>query len=421
MYQTTELFQKAIGLVTPWYIKEVQFTVEEKRLDIYVDFTKGTRFSYTERSESGEEVVGEFPAYDTTQKTWRHLNFFQHECYLHCRVPRIKLANGKTRIITPPFAGLSNGFTLLFEALLLQLCKGMTIAEVGRLTNESAHKLWEMLDRYIQSGRDLSDYTAVKAIGLDETAITRGHNYITLFVDMEKKTVLFVTEGKDSETVKKFIADLEKHQGKAEDITQASSDLSPAFIKGITENLPNARITFDRFHVIKLINEAVDQVRREEAQTQPILKKSRYAILKNEQNLTQTQKEKREEITLSKLNLKTLRAMHMRENFQAVYTAETKEDFTKLLQKWYYWTTHSKLPAMIHVAKTIKKHWDGIVSWYDSGINNAVLEGINSLVQAAKAKARGYRTFKNFANIVYLLKGNLNFSAVNLYYPLNSS
>jgi len=419
MYETTELFQKAIGLVKPWYIKEVRFTVEEKRLDIYVDFIKGTKFSYTETPESG--AAGEFSAYDTTQKTWRHLNFFQHECYLHCRVPRIKLENGTTRIISPPFAGLSNGFTLLFEALLLQLCKGMTIAEVGRLTNESAHKLWEMLDRYIQSGRDLSDYTAVKKIGLDETAITRGHNYITLFVDMEKKAVLFVTEGKDSETVKKFVSDFENHHGEAENITQASSDLSPAFIKGITENLPNACITFDKFHVIKLINKAVDQVRREEAQTQPILKKSRYAVLKNEQNLTPTQKEKREEITLSKLNLKTLRAMHMRENFQAVYTAETKEDFNKLLQKWYYWATHSKLPAMIHVAKTIKKHWDGIVSWYDTRINNGVLEGINSLVQAAKAKARGYRTFKNFANIVYLLKGNLNFSAVNLYYPLNSS
>ena len=421
MFQSTELFQKAIGLATPWYIREVKFTAEEKRLDIYVDFIKGTKFSYIETSESGEASGGEFPAYDTTQKTWRHLNFFQHECYLHCRVPRIKLTNGKTRIINPPFAGLSNGFTLLFEALLLQLCKGMTIAEAGRLINESAHKIWEMLDRYIQGGRDLSDYAAVKKIGLDETAITRGHHYITLFVDMEKKTVLFVTEGKDSETVKRFVADLENHHGKAINIIQASSDLSPAFIKGMTENLPNAQITFDKFHVIKLINEAVDQVRREEAKTQPILKKARYAILKNEQNLTEAQKEKREEITLSKLNLKTIRAMHMRENFQAVYTAETKEGFTGLLRKWYYWATHSKLPAMIHVAKTIKNHWNGIVSWYDTRINNGVLEGINSLVQAAKAKARGYRTVKNFANIVYLLKGNLNFSAVNLYYPLNSS
>src|SRR5438132_8524923 len=107
MYQTTELFQKAIGLVMPWYIKEVKFTGEEKRLDIYVDFTRGTKFTYTETLESGEVRRGAFAAYDTTEKTWRHLNFFQHECYLHCRVPRIKLANGKTRIINPPFAGLS--------------------------------------------------------------------------------------------------------------------------------------------------------------------------------------------------------------------------------------------------------------------------------------------------------------------------
>ena len=104
MFQSTELFQKAIGLATPWYIREVKFTAEEKRLDIYVDFIKGTKFSYIETSESGEASGGEFPAYDTTQKTWRHLNFFQHECYLHCRVPRIKLTNGKTRIINPPFA-----------------------------------------------------------------------------------------------------------------------------------------------------------------------------------------------------------------------------------------------------------------------------------------------------------------------------
>ena len=408
-------------MAEPWYIKEVIFNAGQKKLDIYVDFIKGTKFSYTETPKTGKAISGTYPTYDTTDKIWRHLNFFEHECYLHCRVPRIALGNGKTRVIEPPFAGLSNGFTLLFEALLLQLCKGMTIAEVGRLTKESPHKLWEMLDRYIQAGRDLSEYTAVKKIGLDETAITRGHNYITQFIDLEKKNVLFVTAGKGSETVTAFVTDLEKHKGNAANIIQASSDLSPAFIKGVTQSLPNAKITFDKFHVVKLINEAVDQVRRAEAKTQPILKKSRYAILKNEENLTPTQKEKREEIALSKLNLKTIRAMHLRENFQAVYAAEAKEQFTNLLQKWYYWATHSRLPEMVHVAKTIKRHWEGIISWYDSRINNGILEGINSLVQAAKSKARGYRTIKNFANIIYLLKGDLNFSAVNLYYPLNSS
>lgn len=418
MVETTELFQKAIGLTSPWYVSHVDFNAESKKLDIYVDFEKGAKFTYEEKDGDGTIIIaGKYGAYDTTKKTWRHLNFFEHECYLHCRVPRLNI-NGKIKTYTPPFAGLSQGFTLLFEALLLQLCKGMTIAEVGRLTKESDHKIWEMLDRYIQSGRDLSDYTAVQKVGMDETAIARGHKYITLFVDLEESKVLYVTQGKDSETVKRFAVDLEKHHGRAESITETSSDLSPAFIKGVRENLPNAKMTFDKFHVLKLINEAVDNVRRAEIKTQPILVNARYAILKNEKNLSTVQQDKIQELRLSKLNLKTLRAMHMRENFQTIYQSQTKEQFEILLKKWYFWATHSRLPEIIHVARTIKAHWNGILNWYDSRINNGILEGINSLIQAAKSKARGYRSFKNFANIIYLLKGDLSFSAVNSYYPL---
>lgn len=421
MSSIPDLFQRAIGLLAPWYITKVEFNSSEKRLDIYIDFLRGTKFPYEEKLENGDIIKGVYPVYDTAEKAWRHLNFFEHECYLHCRVPRIAIGKSKTRVIDPPFAGLSNGFTLLFEALLMQLCKGMTISEVGRLTKEEDHKLWEMLDRYIRSGRNLSDYEAVKQIACDETAKARGHDYITLFVNLEKNSVLFVTEGKGSETIKKFVEDFTKHKGKAENITRASIDLSPAFIKGITDNLPNAKITYDRFHVTKIINDAVDQVRREELRTQPILKKARYVILKNEKNLTKKQREKLQELQLSKLNLKTLRAMHLRENFQAIYKAETKQEFEILLKKWYFWATHSKIPKIIDAARTIKRHWDGILSWYDSRINTGILEGINSIVQAAKAKARGYRTSKNFANIIYLLKGNLNFTAVNEYYPYKVS
>ncbi|MDP2670571.1 MAG: ISL3 family transposase [bacterium] len=419
MEQTTELFQKAIGFSKPWYVERVTFSAEGKRLDIYVEFKRGTKFRYEEKDDTGKIMIsGEFGVYDTVQKIWRHLNFFEHECYLHCRVPRLDIGEGKTRIYEPSFAGLSQGFTLLFEALLLQLCKGMTVSEVGRLTKESDHKIWEMLDRYIKGGRDISDFTAVQKVGVDETAIARGHTYITLFVNLVLRTVLFVTEGRSHQTVKKFVKDLEDHQGKTEHITQTSSDLSPAFIKGITESLPDAQITFDKFHVIKLINGAVDRVRREEVKIQPILKEARYVILKNEQNLTDAQQNKLQELQLSKLNLKTVRAMHLRENFQAIYQASTKEQFEILLKKWYFWATHSRIPAMIAVSRTIKAHWDGILNWYDSRINNGVLEGINSLIQAAKSKARGYRSFKNFSNIIYLLKGDLNFSAVNSHYPL---
>src|SRR3989338_4817472 len=119
MEETTELFQKAIGITEPWYVKRVTFSHQERRLDIYAGFKRGSKFRYTERDTTGKETaLGTFGVYDKVQKIWRHLNFFEHECYLHCKVPRLDIGKGKTRVYNPPFAGLSQGFTLLFEALL---------------------------------------------------------------------------------------------------------------------------------------------------------------------------------------------------------------------------------------------------------------------------------------------------------------
>ena len=125
---------------------------------------------------------------------------------------------------------------------------------------------------------------------------------------------------------------------------------------------------------------------------------------------------------MSKVRLKTVRAMNHREAFQEIYQAETKEVFEWLLRGWYNWTVRSKLEPMVEAARTIKRHWDGIVSWKVSQISNGILEGLNSLVQAAKARARGYRTFKNFKIIVYLTTGKLDFRRINRYYkPLGIS
>ena len=176
---------------------------------------------------------------------------------------------------------------------------------------------------------------------------------------------------------------------------------------------PRADITFDKYHIVKLINAAVDEVRREEVASRPILVNSRYVLLKNKENLTEKEKEKLEELKMPKWNLKSIRALHIRENFQAIYEAETEEEFEALLKKWYYWATHSRLQPIIDVAKTIKNHWKGVVQWKKSQINNGILEGLNSIVQAAKAKARGYKTFENFKIIVFLLTGKLEFDKLN--------
>ena len=408
-----ELFEKALGIEEPWYVTSLQFDPEAKRLDISIDFHKGAVFTYVDPDHGVEYAKAK--AYDTTSKVWRHLNFFEHECYLHARIPRVKLPDGKVRTVKTPWEGLSKGFTLLFEALLIQLTSSMPVHSVSKLVGVHDNKLWEMLGRYIELTRMKEDFSDIEAIGMDETSQRKGHNYITLFVDMIRRRTIYVTEGKSSQTLHDFKVDFEAHQGKAEQIKQVSCDMSPAFIKGVEETLPNAQITFDKFHILKLINEAVDTIRKEEHKVQPLLKGTKYLWLKNSDNLTPKQQETLQELSLPKLNLKTFRALRIREAFQAIYAAQTQEEFVRLLKKWYFWATHSRLEPIKQVARTIKNHWDGITAWFESRINNGVLEGLNSLIQAAKAKARGYRTFRNYSIMVYLLTGKLDFSRVNTH------
>ncbi len=402
------LFEQALGIQDPWYITKVDFTVENKRLDIYIDFKAGTSFCYEE--EWGCKV------HDTKQKTWRHLNFFDHECYLHARVPRVKTQDNKVKMVKAPWAGISPGFTLLFEALVLNMVKHMPVHVVSRFIKESDNKIWTMAERYVEESRKHENHSQVKKVGTDETSRAKGHNYISLFVDLEARKTLYITEGKDHTTVQRFKADLEKHQGTAENIEQVSIDMSKSFIKGFEESFVNAEITFDKFHTVAIINKAVDKVRRQEALTQPILKKSRYVFLKNEQNYKKKECQKLQELQLSKLNLKSMRAKHIRDNFQEIYKAETEEQFIVLLKKWYFWATHSQIDQIKDAAKTIKNHWNGIASWFRSNINNGILEGLNSVIQAAKRKARGFKTFKNLKIIAYLITAKLDFSQINKSY-----
>ena len=410
---TQQLFEVALNIQDPWYIKDIQFDVENKRLDIHIDFHKGSVFHY---ESADENIKGDFKAYDTDIKQWRHLNFFEHECYLHARVPRLDISKTTKRLINPPWSGLSNGFTLLFEALVLQLASHMPVHTVGKIIHEEDHKIWTMLERYVNMALAKNDYSKLKAVGMDETSKSKGHDYITLFVDLPKKRTIFIAEGKDQATVKAFVDDLKTHGGSTEKIKDVSCDMSTAFIKGVEDNLPNAKITFDRFHIMKIINKAVNDVRKQEAVTQSILKGNQYVFLKNEKNLTVAQRQTRQELSMPGLNLKSIRALHLRENFQEIYKAQTVKDFEALLKAWYFWATHSRLEPMIAAAHTIKEHWEGVMQWRKTHIDNGLLEGLNSLIQAAKAKARGFRTFRYFRIVAFLITGKLDFAQLNKSY-----
>jgi len=396
----TELIQIALMLTPPWKVAECQFDVNQKRLDIYLDFAKGSRFSCPDCGQA------ECTVHDTDQKSWRHLNFFQHETYMYARVPRIKCSNCGVRVVNVPWAREGSGFTLLFEAFIMLLAPSMPVKRIAELVTEHDTRLWRLVQHHVNEARDEADYSDVKQVGVDETSSKRGHNYVTIVVDLEESKTIFATEGKDSTTIERFKDDLIEHGGTPESIEDVSCDMSPAFIKGIKENLPKAKITFDKFHIIKTLNTAVDEVRRQEQKGHPELKNSRYIFLKNPENLTSKQSDLLEDLKLKDLNLKTMRAYQLRLNFQEVWLLPP-DQAEPFLKKWYYWATHSRLEPMKKAAYTIKEHWDGVLNWFKSKINNGVLEGINSLVQAAKARARGYRTNDYLITMIYLITGKL--------------
>ena len=400
-----ELFQAALGLLPPWLVERCSFDETSGRLDIHLDFPRGSVFSCPVCQTANCK------AYDTDSLTWRHLNFFQHQAFLHARTPRVQCPQCGIHRVAVPWARPDSGFTLLFEALVMMLAKSMPVLAVGRVVGEHDTLIWRIVHHYVDAARAKADHSKVTQVGVDETASRRGQKYVSVFVDLKQRKVLFATPGKDASTVAAFAGDLKAHGGDPEAVTEVSADMSQAFFSGVAASLPKAAVTFDKFHVVSLVNAAVDEVRRIEQKTSPELAKSRYVWLKNPENLTSGQWEKFDALDVVNSRLKTARAYHIRLAFQDLYTQPANQA-KAYLDKWYFWATHSRLPPIIKAAKTIRRHQDGILRWFTSGINNGILEGINSLVQAAKAKARGYRSDRNLATIIYLIAGKLDLSGL---------
>jgi len=407
--EMNELFRVALGLDEPWRVVKVEFTEEESRLDIWMDFPAGSGFPCPVCARKGCK------AYDAEERTWRHLNFFQHQTHLHARQPRIECPDHGVKTVEVPWARPGSGFTLLMDAFILILIQGgMTPAQVGRMIGEHDTRIWRVVQHYVEAARAKADFSNVRIIGMDETSRARGHDYITVFMDLHRarRRVLFVCAGRDSDVVNQFKVDFTAHKGRPERIQRVCLDMSPAYIKGLAEALPTAQITFDPFHVAKLANEAVDEVRRQEQKDQPELKGTRYLWLKNEWNYTEKQAEQWAQIKGAKL--KTARAWLLKSVLQDVFTPENRREGPALLTSWCAWAARSRLPSMVELARTIKRHWDGVINWFDSQISNGVLEAINGLIQAAKRRARGLRTIDNLVAMVYLLLGKLDLGLPSL-------
>jgi transposase len=401
-----KLFEAALGISAPWSVKSVEFDAAAKRLTVLIDFAPGSRFAVP-----GHDGV--HPVHDTGAKDYRHLNFFQHECHLRVRTPRVKLPDGSVRLVEPGFAGRLSGFTLLFEALILMLAQQMPFAAVSRIVGESAYKVTEVCKRYVEQALAQADFSAVKALAIDETSRARGHDYITLAADAIARRVLFVTEGRDAKTIAELATSLDEHGCAPEQIESVSIDMSPAFIKGCTEQLPNARITFDKFHVVWHANAAVDKMRRIEQRVDKSLKGMRWLLLKDRASLKPEAAANLDALIAKMSTVRTARAWAYKEQLREILQRKQINVVRAMLRHWCTCVMRSKVEPMKEVAALVRRHIDGIVAWAQTRQTNGFLEALNGLFQAAKRRARGFTRLSTIKTVIFLIAGKLDFHAIN--------
>jgi transposase len=401
-----QVFEAALGIVEPWYVQGVDFDAAAKTLTISIDFVAGSRFAHP-------QAPGLHPVHDTQSKRLRHLNFFQHECYLEVRVPRVKLPDGRVALVEPDWVGKLSGFTLLFEALVLALAQQMPFAAVARMVGESWHRVHAICSRYVELAVAQADLSEMSAVAIDETSCRRGHHYLTLAADAEERKVVFVAEGRDAQAVARLAEHLTEHQATPEQISSVTLDMSPAFIKGVTEHLPNARITFDKFHVVAHASSALDKTRRLEQKTDPSLKGLRWALLKDRDRLSAAQRADLDALVAQVTTKRTARAWLYREQLREILERKQINVVSALLAQWCTNVMRSKVEPMKEVARLIRNHFEGIVAWTQTRQTNGFIEALNGLFQAAKRKARGYTRFETMRTVLFLIAGKLDFSRIN--------
>jgi transposase len=409
-----KLFHELLGLGLNWEVIESRF--ERESGTVFLEIRETAKlWEWVRCPEEGGLVF----CYDHTEVlTWRHLNVFQHRCEITCRLPRGKCRQcGHVFRVRPPWEGLSTHFTKEFEAFALLLMREMPMSKVAEAVGETDTRLWRMLFRQVDAAYAEADFSNVCCVGVDEMSVRKGHEYISVFADLVRKRVLFATEGKDQATWLKFVEALEQHNGHRHAITQVSMDMSPAYQRGVADNCRHAQVVFDKFHVIKNANEAVDKVRRAEVRLGgkgiwEALYKSQWLWRKNPENLTAEEQHRLAKI--EDKNLGTAKAYQMRLVLQDIYRSPTAATARRRFQVWCRWVRWvarfyqaSLLASMVRLAQMIENHLAGILAHWKWGLTNAFMEGLNSVFSATKRKARGYRSTTHLIAMLYFTAGKL--------------
>ncbi|XOV72352.1 MAG: ISL3 family transposase [Verrucomicrobiota bacterium] len=409
-----------LGLDECWEVRGVDYDSETEKFFMVI----------TETDKLWEKQVCPHPTckssgitcYDHTEtRSWRHMDVFGKRSEILCNVPRGKCPScHRTYRVKVPWEGKGKHFTQAFEGFALALMREMPVSKASGLIGECDQRMWRILFAHVDEAYSKLDMSEVVWIGADELSARKGHDYLTVFADLMEKRVIFATEGKDAETFQRFADALYAHNGHPKAITQVAIDMSPAYQKGVRENLGNAEIVFDKYHAVAMVNDAVDKVRKAEANqgdkdSKKELKASRWIFRKNPSNLTKSQTQQLEELDLK--NLVTGIAYQMRLNFQQVYRSRNEVTARKNMVKWIGWVKRRAknsgdlLEPMIKVANSIERHLEGILAHWKKKLTTAFMEGLNSVFSAVKRKARGFRSSVYMITMLYFVAGKLRIPA----------
>lgn len=410
-------FERLLGLDECWEVAAAEYETEpvERFVLVVRETEKLWARLVCPSACSGGTVV----CHDHLEaRAWRHLDAFGKRTELLCAVPRARCGACRQVWRVPvPWEGEGKHFTRDFEAFALTLMREMPMKKAGGILGEHDTRLWRLLFAHVDKAYAALDLSELVHVGVDEMNCRKGHNYLSVFADLVNRRVVFATEGRDHTTFRRFAEELLKHNGHPQAITAVAMDMSKAHQKGAREELANAQIVFDPFHVSALVSDAVDQVRRREAAAGPearaALRKTLYLFRKNPENLTAQEQMRLEELDLK--HLATGQAYLIRLELRDIYQHTVKaERARRRLENWVNWVRAKCerfgecLAPMRKVADTVEKHLAGIVAhWTNNWLSTGFLEGLNSVFSAVKRKARGFRSSVHMITMLYFVAGKL--------------
>lgn len=398
-----EFYAQSLELKAPWKVVDVVIDGEARQVRIRVECAAGQVWGDPDTRERAEIK-------DWEERSWRHLDTCQFETVITARVPRLLLKSRRTLTVSVPWAAPRGRFTLSFEAhviALLEHCRTVRgAARLARITEDAADGV---MRRAVERGLLRRRLEPPLVIGFDEKAIRKGQRYTTIMTDMEKGCVIDLVETRTKEATLRLLELLP--EGSRSSIQAVAMDMWPAYIGAVEEALPDAAIVFDKFHIKKHLNEAVDKIRRQEhrqlsAAGNLILKDSKYLWLRRTQDLCRQAAARFRSLLIQ--DLQTGTAWALKENFDRFWRYNSLAWGMKFLWDWVETARATELTPLVKVADMIDKHSEGILNYLMHPITNAAAEGINSVIQNLKHAARGLPRFESLRIRVLFFLGKLD-------------